>query len=265
MADPFEVRLRFTYLLSHLTASTTSQLKAAQYALKHSSLSEDLHSCILENLEQPPQTQNMNNAANVMYFLEHHADVNLKEGGHAGYIEMVRRDIQRIVGAVARSGANVKVVRRVVTSLGERGVLEPTIVQQIEEGLKEREADMGRMLGEREANEGQVDPADPDTIAQPMDGVETNSTPREKKDAKSKTSLADRDKRAIEQRIEEDRERNKRLREGVWAVSGDDEGEMSRMWEDDGVLVRDDRVIASEELEERVLFGRYHRGMVVGA
>ena len=81
-------------------------------------MDEDLHSCILENLERG--NTNMNNRANIMYFLEHHADLNLKEGGHGAYVEMVKRDMHRIVDAVAQSGANVKVVRRVVGALGRR-------------------------------------------------------------------------------------------------------------------------------------------------
>lgn len=50
--DPFEVRMRFTQQLQHLSASVTSSKKAAQYALKHRDLDEDLHSCILEQLEK---------------------------------------------------------------------------------------------------------------------------------------------------------------------------------------------------------------------
>jgi len=90
MADPFEVRMRFTNLLTHLSASATASVKTAHYALKHRDMDEDLHSCIIENLERG---NNMNNRANIMYFLEHHADVNMKEGGHEAYVEMVRRDI----------------------------------------------------------------------------------------------------------------------------------------------------------------------------
>lgn len=52
MADPFEVRMRFTTQLQHLSASTTSSQKAAHYALKHRDMDEDLHSCILEQLER---------------------------------------------------------------------------------------------------------------------------------------------------------------------------------------------------------------------
>jgi hypothetical protein len=52
MADPFEVRMRFTNQLRQLNASVTSAQKAAQYALKHKDMAEDLHSCILEQLER---------------------------------------------------------------------------------------------------------------------------------------------------------------------------------------------------------------------
>ena len=52
MADPFEVRMRFTSQLQHLNASVTSAQKAAHYALKYKDMDEDLHSCILEQLER---------------------------------------------------------------------------------------------------------------------------------------------------------------------------------------------------------------------
>ncbi len=52
MADPFEVRMRFTAQLQHLNASVNSSQKAAHYALKYRDMDEDLHSCILEQLER---------------------------------------------------------------------------------------------------------------------------------------------------------------------------------------------------------------------
>jgi hypothetical protein len=52
MADPFEVRMRFTNQLRQLNASVTSAQKAASYALKYRDMAEDLHSCILEQLER---------------------------------------------------------------------------------------------------------------------------------------------------------------------------------------------------------------------
>lgn len=52
MADPFEVRMRFTSQLQHLNASVSSAQKAAQYALKYKDMDEDLHSCIIEQVER---------------------------------------------------------------------------------------------------------------------------------------------------------------------------------------------------------------------
>jgi CTD kinase subunit gamma len=51
-ADPFEVRMRFSGQLQHLNASVVGAQKAAQYALKYYDMSEDLHSCIIEQLEK---------------------------------------------------------------------------------------------------------------------------------------------------------------------------------------------------------------------
>ena len=251
MADPFEVRMRFTSLLTHLSASNTSLTKTAHYALKHRDMDEDLHSCIIENLERG---HNMNNRANIMYFLEHHAEVNGKEGGHANYVEMVRRDIVRIVDAVSGSGANVKVVRKVVGSLGEKGVLSDEAVEVVERGLKEKEERMGSLLGDEEgAGEGEGE------LEDVQRSESQRATPRSKEGKVNGVHKLD--KRAIEQRIEEDRERNKRLRESVWTVNGDDEQELDKMWEEGSDFDEDDYMIALEEAEERNTFARYHQSL----
>ena len=255
--------MRFTSLLSHLSASTTSQLKAAHYALKHRDMDEDLHSCILENLEG--EHHNMNNRANVMYFLEQHVDLNLEketQGGHPAYVDMVRRDIERIVRAVVGAGgANVKVARKVLGGLRERGVLSVESVMGMEAGLKGSEGQDGQAGGTEEydvASAGVIEGG-----LAPMEGLVGSEkiTPRREKEmnVRPKKEISEREKRAIEQRIEEDRERNKRLREGVWAVSGDDDEELEKMWDEGSDLGEDDYVIAQEEAEERLQFARYHR------
>jgi CTD kinase subunit gamma len=260
MADPFEVRMRFTTLLTHLSASATASIKTAHYALKHRDMDEDLHSCILENLERG---NNMNNRANIMYFLEHHADINMKEGGHEAYVEMVKRDIRRIVDAVAQSGANVKVVRRVVTGLGEKGVLSPDVLAGIESGLKEKEERLGRLLGDEDGKQAEGGKDAMDTAAEGEGAADTQkATPKPSAQHTRPNGVSKMDKRAIEQRIEEDRERNKRLRESVWAVTGDDDQELEKMWEEGSQLGGDERVIAGEEAEERLQFTRYHRMML---
>lgn len=44
--------MRFSSQLQHLNASVNSAQKAAQYALKYKDMDEDLHSCILEQIER---------------------------------------------------------------------------------------------------------------------------------------------------------------------------------------------------------------------
>ena len=274
MADPFEVRFRFTNLLSHLSASSTASQKTASYALKHRDMDEDLHSCILENLER----NNMNNRANIMYFLEHFVEM-AKRDNHQNYVDMVRRDMGRIVEAVAPAkgpggGANVKVVRRVVGSLGDKGFLDEEVVRGIEESLKGREVDTERLLEDvhengapRDENEEMVDAPPLDKASEVLEPTKNGReslrvTPRtgvpNAAALSAKANGAQKmDKRVIEQRIEEDRERNKRLRESMWAVGGDDGEELTKMWEEGSDVGEDDHVLADEEIEERRQHARY--------
>ena len=55
------------------------------------------------------------------------------------------------------------------------------------------------------------------------------------------------DKRQIEQRIEEDRERHKRLKESIWGVGGDEYEEADKMWEEGSDIGEDDLLAAEEE------------------
>lgn len=250
MADPFEVRMRFTAQLQHLSASITSSQKAAHYALKYRDMDEDLHSCILEQVERvciyfisiargiflsPFLQNNMNNRANIMYFIEHFCEMATKEN-HLPYIRMMQRDILRVVDAVVppdgSGGANVKHVRRVLNGLQSKSILSAETVAEIDAGLKDRETHPAHLDLETEEPDG--------------NGKSKSGTPR------GYTVNGMRlDKRQIEQRIEEDRERNKRLRESMWAVSGDDGDEQGRFWDEASDIGEDDFISANEELMER--------------
>ncbi|TVY31274.1 CTD kinase subunit gamma [Lachnellula occidentalis] len=225
--DPFEVRIRFTQLLQHLNASVTSANKAAQYALKYRDMDEDLHSCILEQLER----NTMNNRANIMYFIEHLCDASARES-HTAYIRMMERDILRVVDAVApedgSGAANVKVVRRVLAALQQKSFLLPQTILEIEECLKER-----------------------DTLpsSSPAD-VEMTPANASRNGSAAYIKL---DKKQVEQRIEEDRERHKRLRENIWAVprNEDLDVEFGKLWEETSDLGEDDYILYEEEAAER--------------
>ena len=234
-------------------------------------MDEDLHSCIIENLER----NNMNNRANIMYFLDHFCDMAVKEH-HIPYVDMVRRDIERIVAAVAQSGANFKVVRKVVGDLGGKGILADSVVRSIEEGLRGRDEETGRLLKDDQSADGR-ETADRDAVDGSADEIERKAEPDSTHSQSHRPTprtggasathkqngvVPKVDKRVIEQRIEEDRERNKRLRESVWAVTGDDADELDKMWEEGSEMCEDDLVLADEETEERRQFARYHRSQL---
>ncbi|OAA55057.1 sporulation protein [Niveomyces insectorum RCEF 264] len=281
MADPFEVRVRFSAQLQNLNASVTSAQKAAAYALKYKDMDEDLHSCIIEQLEKP-QTA-LNTRANIMYFLEHFLEL-AQRAGHNDYVGMLQRDIIRVVDAVApesgQGAANVKVVRRVLQSLQHKGFLERQAVTEIEEVLKERETDL------LSSPNGRHRPGAPGAPGFPLDGAaaaaaaaasaadvmdidshppsQTIPTAR----GTGRSAAAGRadgssggdadhhgprrlDKKQIEERIEEDRERHKRLRENIWAVPPGADAEMWKLWEETSDLGEDDHLQGAEEQAER--------------
>ncbi|QIX00850.1 hypothetical protein AMS68_006367 [Peltaster fructicola] len=245
--DPFDARMRFTQQLQHLSASTTSAAKAANFALKHAEYSDDLHSCILEQLER----NNMNNRANIMYFLPALCDA-AKHAGEFSYVRMMERDILRIIDLVAPddgSGtANVKVVRQVLQLLRAKSYLKPDTVTELEECIA------GRETSDQHAS---PDHKEHSTVPQAVD----TSVPVQDKTAShhkdtSHTTLARPDKRQIEQRIEEDRERHKKSREGRWAVvqttdDPADDAQFDQMWEQYEELGDDDYVVIVEEAENR--------------
>lgn len=173
----------------------------------------------------------------MMYFIEQFCELATKEN-HLPYVRMMQRDMLRVVDAVAPAdgsgAANVKHIRRVLSGLQAKEILSAETVAEIDAGLKEREAHPSHLDGE--AGEGARD----DT------GKPKHGTPRG-----ARANGLRPDKRQIEQRIEEDRERNKRLRESMWTVNGDDADEQARFWEETSDIGEDDFVAAYEQNMER--------------
>lgn len=166
-----------------------------------------------------------------MYFLEQLCDMATREK-HLGFVHMIQRDIMRIVDAAAPAdgsgAANVKHVRRVLNGLQSKSILSHQTVVELDACLKERESYHHQFLD----FDGRRDDKSKDDIL--------------KLGSKIKV-----DKRQIEQRIEEDRERNKRLREAIWAVPSTDMGELDMAWDDVSDIGEDDHIQAAEEAQER--------------
>lgn len=200
----------------------------------------------------------MNNRANILYFLESLADLSATPThAHPDYIRMMQRDILRIVDAVTpedgSGAANTKVVHTVLGSLAAKGHLQPQTVDEIGELLRERDTSGG--LGGGESGGARAD-----------DGMDVDGGEAAAAAWRAREELRERerdagggvrlDKKLVEQRIEEDRERHKRLREQQWAVPGgggeeEDDAEFEMLYEETSSVGSDDYALFEEEAAER--------------
>ncbi len=208
----------------------------------------------------------MNNRANIMYFLPALCDV-ARDKGEVSYGRMMERDILRIVDAVApddgSGAANVKVVRKVLRNLEGKGYLQARTVGELEEWIGGRDLVDG---GAMSPSQGIVTVV-PDQVVVAAETAVVSATLRSTpqstvRDPYVVNSGIRLDKRQIEQRIEEDRERHKRAREGIWAVEqvSSDLGvdaEFERCWEEDSEVDEDDLQMMKEEAEERAIALEY--------
>ncbi|EPS38237.1 hypothetical protein H072_8037 [Dactylellina haptotyla CBS 200.50] len=260
MGDPFEIRLQFTKMLQRLNASVNASKSCAAFALKHKDLDEDLHSCILEQLE----TSSMNNRVNLLYFIEHLLEMSVSKSVN-NYIPMIQSEFRTIVDCVSppdQSGLqNIASTRKVLTKIKDQKLMGSEVYDELMESLDEREktgqrqhsddegnkseseeleevdqvpngASTATMIGKDPEYDGSVDidgtpPVPVSAIPYSPTAVNTadigsiGSTPNAdtRRQSSSQTTTFKRPpKQVIEERMEEDRERHKRLRETIWAI-----------------------------------------------
>jgi len=189
--DPFEVRMQFLTLLRRLSASQPSIQKVVGYSLKYySRCGEDLWDCVIEEC----QKGDINHRINILYFLDslceacllaksHPASLGPENPNSSLYMDYVARDLARIVEYVVPEGRqglpNLMSTKQILERWRSKRVIEPQKVDEIMSVLNAR----------RTAQESSVDSCLPSLQF-------------------SKTDVF--------RRIEEDRERHKRLRERRW-------------------------------------------------
>jgi CTD kinase subunit gamma CTK3/CTD kinase subunit gamma CTK3 C-terminus len=215
MTDPFEARMRFTGMLQKLNATVVDAQKAAAYALKFRDYDEDFHSCILEQLERG----DINNQINIMYFLEQLCDATRDEPRYDGYVALVQRDIDQIVDLVAPLNplgkCNMQDTKTVLLTLGGRGYID-----------RDQASDLCNLLDER--------------MAADVSESDTNN---------NKYLLS---RRVCEQRMEDDRERQKRVKDLQWMVNADEE--FDKLWESTGPITEQDIEEVRKQAREREIW-----------
>ncbi len=118
--------------------------------------------------------------------------------------------------------------------LQTKNFLEIQAVTQIEEVLKERESASQDM-----------------SLSSPIEVDDLGDMPASQSLPLKKGVVPKLDRKQIEQRIEEDRERHKRAREKIWAFQSTDEyTEADKLWDEASSLGEDDHILGEEEWQE---------------
>ncbi|TGZ84005.1 hypothetical protein EX30DRAFT_393538 [Ascodesmis nigricans] len=230
--DAFQCRIQFTRQLSSLTASAAAAKQCAQFALKNRDFDEDLFSVILETLQSSDTSMNVR--VNVLFFIETLCDLS-KNAEYDEYIKLVQRDLKAIVAAVAtestEGAVNLEAVKKIVRNLDEKGLVEGPTRRELKVLLNERQ----KWYSEH---------ADLSSDDESM----TSDEEYERDPDRSKYRFSE---SVIQQRMEEDRERHKRLRENIWQIPPQLEmsldPEFEKAWEEASDLNSDDFEIMREE------------------
>ncbi|KAF9235982.1 CTD kinase subunit gamma CTK3-domain-containing protein [Melanogaster broomeanus] len=195
--DPFEVRMQFLGLLRKLNATQQSIQKVVSYALKYfSRCGEDLWECIVEEC----QKGSINHRINILYFLDSLCEASLlakahqpppaesssqaKQSNTAFYVDYVARDLPQIIECVVPVGRqglpNLTSTKQILENWRTKRIIDPQRIDEVMHTLSTRQSQA-------------VD-------TPPAPALATPHLPRGE----------------VFKRIEEDRERHKRLRERRW-------------------------------------------------
>ncbi|KAK2463025.1 hypothetical protein APHAL10511_004680 [Amanita phalloides] len=224
--DPFEVRMHFLNLLRKLNASQQSIQKVVGFAVKYfPPCGEDLWDCVVEEC----QKGTINTRINILYFLDSLSEACLLVKSRSNsissdsaaktnaglYVDYLARDVAKIVECVVPAGRqglpNLISTKQILENWRSKRVIDPQKIDEVVASLNERN-----------------DPAEEHQHQQ------RNS---------HSTALSRND---VFKRIEEDRERHKRLRERRWEelpidIEFENEWETTSDWNED-----DDEAVQEE-------------------
>ncbi|KAF8911684.1 CTD kinase subunit gamma CTK3-domain-containing protein [Gymnopilus junonius] len=201
--DPFEVRMQCIDILRKLNASQQSISKLVTFAIKYfPPCGEDIWDCIVEET----QKGSVNSRINILYFLDSLCEACLKvksqsksersrvANANGLYVQFISRDLNRIVGWIVPEGRqglpNVSSTKQILQNWRSKRYIEPQKIEEVLSSLDSR-------------------PQLASSAAQ--DSLTPSSTPAPPTAEEKALS-----RHEVNKRIEQDRERHKRLRERRW-------------------------------------------------
>ncbi|GAA94921.1 uncharacterized protein L969DRAFT_105119 [Mixia osmundae IAM 14324] len=179
--DAFEIRMQFVSVIRRLNSSQQSIQKVVAFAIKHAPRSsDDIWDCLVEECEK----SSINARINIFFAIDSLLDAALNSG-ITSYLESTKRDLGKLVGLVVpreREGIlNLMSAKQILKVWKTKRMIAPEIVEPVERALDSRNARASASQGEAAAFH--------------------------------KFSHND-----VLRRIEDDRERHKRLREKIWVL-----------------------------------------------
>ncbi|EKM75758.1 hypothetical protein AGABI1DRAFT_64155 [Agaricus bisporus var. burnettii JB137-S8] len=198
--DPFEVRMQFISMLRRLTASQQSVQKVVGYCVKFAQCGEDLWDCIIEECRKG----SINSRINILHFLDSLCETSLLLKSRSApstsqkedvtskgvFVDYLARDLSKIISYVVPEGRqglpNLSSTKQILENWRIKRVIDPQKVDDVLSDLNNRPATAPDTSGSA---------PQPTTTHEPLSRNE------------------------IFKRVEEDRERHKRLRERRWVQS----------------------------------------------
>ncbi|TDL22983.1 hypothetical protein BD410DRAFT_787796 [Rickenella mellea] len=219
--DPFEVRMQFLTLLRRLNASQQSIQKVVTYALKYfSRCGEDLWDCLVEEC----QKGSINTRINILYLLDTLCETSLLSKAHSAatggdgscsfYLDFVARDLGKIVEYVVPDGReglpNLMSATQILDNWRSKRIIDPQKVEEIITRLHSRKTTLSLPQSDEKPQPS------PSSSTTPPPLSHSHPHPEQQQQSQPQAHADPLPRSEIFKRIEEDRERHKRLRERRW-------------------------------------------------
>ncbi|KAJ2522381.1 hypothetical protein GGI11_001742, partial [Coemansia sp. RSA 2049] len=207
--DPFEARLLFGNMLDNLTGAQPTIDRVAGFAVKNSSVADNLLDCMTEKLEKlavPPRLNVLLVIDAILLAVsrrtrgtaaaEEEQQEEEEEDARRSWVDLIRKDLVRLVREVVPESpagdGNVPQVRKVVSGWRRKGVFDKKVLASVDKLLANRAGggattEQNNNISSSNGNAG--------TAAESSGGMKHQE---------------------ILRRIEEDRERHKRHKEDAW-------------------------------------------------
>ncbi|KAJ3220310.1 hypothetical protein HK099_004394 [Clydaea vesicula] len=244
--DGFQIRIEFKELLSKLTVRPESILKTAQFAIDYKSFHENLFDCIFEHVH----TSNVLERLNLLYVLDRMVSMSNKTK-FQGYLDLVSQNLIDIVDNIVPNNST-----GLININGLKKVLKKWKVVLKDSSEKFEEIDKKlELMEQNDNNNHNNDNMNENNKIKPDHQHHSLQQKRKHSKVNNVEKMTD---DVIMKRIEDDRERHKRIKEEFWLTfrkqpelvfdrDFESDPEFNDCWENFSDLNENDKILLENE------------------